>query len=209
MRIDVWSDIACPWCFLGKHRLDEALAHVGGDHEVVYRAFELNPGAPKTYDDGLTHTERIARKFGASAEQIETMHARMRGLGEEVGIAFEFDRVQGGNTFDAHRVVRLGLERGIQPAVKERMLRAYFTDGDPIGDRDALVRIAADAGLDASEVRELLAGDRLTDEVRADEAMAQELGITGVPFFVFAGKLAVSGAQPLEVLIQALTRAAA
>ena len=207
MRIDVWSDIACPWCFLGKHRLDAALAHVGGDHEVVYRAFELNPGAPKTYDDGLTHTERIARKFGASPEQIVTMHTRMRGLGDEVGIAFDFDRVKGGNTFDAHRVVRLGLERGVQPAVKERMLHAYFSDGEPIGDRDALVRIATDAGLDATEVRELLAGDRLTDEVRADEAMAQELGITGVPFFVFAGKLAVSGAQPVEVLVQALSKA--
>jgi predicted DsbA family dithiol-disulfide isomerase len=208
MRIDVWSDIACPWCFLGKHRLDAALAHVGGDHEVVYRAFELNPGAPKIYDDGLTHTERIARKFGASPEQIETMHARMRGLGDELDIAFHFDRVKGGNTFDAHRIVRLGLERGIQPAVKERMMRAYFTDGEPIGDRDALVRIAADAGLDAEEARVMLAGDRFTDEVRADEARAQELGITGVPFFVFAEKYAVSGAQPLEVLIQALMRAA-
>jgi predicted DsbA family dithiol-disulfide isomerase len=208
MRIDVWSDIACPWCFLGKHRLDAALAHVGGEHEVVYRAFELNPGAPKTYDDGLTHTERIARKFGAAPAQIEAMHTRMHGLGDEVGIAFHFDRVKGGNTFDAHRIVRLGLERGIQPAVKERMMRAYFTDGEPIGDRDALVRIAADAGLDAEEARALLAGDRFTDEVRADEARAQELGITGVPFFVFAEKYAVSGAQPLEVLIQALMRAA-
>jgi predicted DsbA family dithiol-disulfide isomerase len=207
MRIDVWSDIACPWCFLGKHRLDAALAQVGGEHEVVYRAFELNPEAPRTCEDGLTHTQRIAKKFAASPAQIDAMHARMRGLGEEVGIEFRFDRVQGGNTFDAHRIVRLGLERSIQPAVKERMLRAYFSDGEPIGDRDALVRIATDAGLDATEVRELLAGDRLRDEVRADETMAQELGITGVPFFVIAGKYAVSGAQPSEILVQALTRA--
>jgi predicted DsbA family dithiol-disulfide isomerase len=208
MRIDVWSDIACPWCFLGKHRLDAALAQVGGDHEVVYRAFELNPGAPKAYDDGLTHSERIGKKLGIPPAQMEAMHTRMRGLGEEVGIAFQFDRVKGGNTFDAHRVVRLGLERGIQPAVKERMMKAYFTDGEPIADRDALVRIATDAGLDAAEVTALLAGDRLTEEVRADETMAQELGITGVPFFVLAGKYAISGAQPTDVMIAALTRAA-
>jgi predicted DsbA family dithiol-disulfide isomerase len=208
MRIDVWSDIACPWCFLGKHRLDAALAQVGGEHEVVYRAFELNPNGPKIYDDGLTHTQRIARKYGRSAAEMEQMHARMRALGDEVGIAFQFDRVKGGNTFDAHRIVRLGLERGIQPAVKERMMKAYFTDGEPIADHDALARIASDAGLDATEVRDLLAGDRFRDEVRADETMAQELGIAGVPFFVIAGKYAISGAQPTEVLISALTRAA-
>jgi predicted DsbA family dithiol-disulfide isomerase len=208
MRIDVWSDIACPWCFLGKHRLDAALAKVGGDHEVVYRAFELNPGAPKVYDDGLTHSERIGKKLGIAPAQMEAMHTRMRGLGEDVGIAFQFDRVKGGNTFDAHRVVRLGLERGIQPAVKERMMKAYFTDGEPIADRDALVRIATQAGLGAAEVTALLAGDRLTNEVRADETMAQELGITGVPFFVLAGKYAISGAQPTDVMIEALTRAA-
>lgn len=208
MRIDVWSDIACPWCFLGKHRLDAALAHVGGEHEVVYRAFELNPDAPRTYDDGLTHTQRIAKKFGAPPAKIDAMHAQMRGLGDELGIAFQFDRVKGGNTFDAHRVVRLGLERGVQAAVKEQMMKAYFTDGESIGDRDALARIGAAAGLDAAEITELLAGDRLTAEVREDERMANELGITGVPFFVLAGKYAISGAQPTEVMIAALTRAA-
>jgi predicted DsbA family dithiol-disulfide isomerase len=208
MRIDVWSDIACPWCYLGKHRIEAALARHGGAHELVFHAFELDPNKPRRYDDGLTHTQRIAKKFGRSPAEIETMHARMLGLGTEDGIDFHFDRVQGGNTFDAHRLVRLGLERGVQAAVKERMMKAYFTDGEPIGDPEVLARVAGEAGLDVAEARELLAGDRFTESVRADEAEAQELGITGVPFFVIDGKVGVSGAQPIDVLVQALAAAA-
>jgi predicted DsbA family dithiol-disulfide isomerase len=209
MRIDVWSDIACPWCYLGKHRIERALAQFGGEHEVVFHAFELNPGAPKTYDDGLSHTERLAKKFGRSPAEIETMHERMRGLGTEDGIDFHFDRVKGGNTFDAHRLVQLGLERGVQNAVKERLMKAYFDDGEPIADREVLARLGAEAGLDATEVREMLASDRYTAEVRADEAQAQELGVTGVPFFVLAGKVGVPGAQAIDVLLQALAQAQA
>ena len=207
MRIDVWSDIACPWCYLGKHRIEAALARHGGEHELVFHAFELNPAAPRRYDDGLTHTERIAKKFGASPAQIDTMHARMQGLGTEDGIDFHFERVQGGSTFDAHRLVRLGLERGVQAAVKERLMKAYFTDGEPIADRDVLARVAGEAGLDVAEAREMLAGDRFTAVVRADETEAQELDITGVPFFVIDGKVAVEGAQPIDVLVQALAAA--
>lgn len=208
MRIDVWSDIACPWCYLGKRRIERALEQVGGEHELVFHAFELNPGAPKIYDDGLSHTERIAKKYGRSPAEMETMHTRMRGLGTEDGIDFHFDRVKGGNTFDAHRLVQLGLERGVQTAVKERLMKAYFEGGEPIADREVLVRLGAEAGLDATEVREMLAGDRYTAEVRADEAQAQELGVTGVPFFVLGGKVGVPGAQPIDVLVQALEQAA-
>ncbi len=207
MRIDVWSDIACPWCYLGKHRIEAALARHGGEHELVFHAFELNPGAPRAYDDGLTHTQRIAKKFGASPAQIDTMHARMKGMGTEDGIDFHFERVQGGNTFDAHRLVRLGLESGVQAAVKERLMKAYFSDGEPIGDHDALARLGADAGLDLAEAKAMLASDRFTAEVRADEAEANELEITGVPFFVIDGKVAVSGAQPIDLLVQALAAA--
>jgi predicted DsbA family dithiol-disulfide isomerase len=208
MRVDVWSDIACPWCYLGKHRIEAAVARAGGEHEIVFHAFELNPNGPKIYDDGQTHAERLAKKFGTSPAQIETMHERMRGMGREDGIEFHFDRVRGGNTFDAHRIIRLGLERGIQGAVKERLMKAYFTDGEPIGDPETLVRVAGDVGLRGDEVRDVLGSDRYTAEVRADEAKAQELGITGVPFFVLAGKLGVSGAQPIDTLVQALAQAA-
>ena len=209
MRIDVWSDIACPWGYLGNRRIERALAEFGGVHELVFHAFELNPGAPKSYDDGLSHTERLAKKFGRSPAEIEVMHERMCGLGSEDGIDFHFGRVRGGNTFDAHRVVQLGLERGVQVAVKERLMKAYFTDGEPIADREVLVRLGTEAGLDAAEVREMLASERGTEEVRADEAQAQELGVTGVPFFVLGGTVGVPGAQPIDVLLQALAQAQA
>ena len=207
MRIDVWSDIACPWCYLGKHRIEAAVAKLGGEHELVFHAFELNPGAPRRYEDGLTHGERVAKKLGVPPAQLEQMHARMTGMGREDGIAFQFDRVQGGNTFDAHRLVQLGLERGVQAAVKERMMKAYFADGEPIGDREVLVRLAVEAGLDRDEAADVLATEKFTREVRTDEAMAQANGISGVPFFVFDKRLAVSGAQPVDVLVQAMQQA--
>jgi predicted DsbA family dithiol-disulfide isomerase len=206
MRVDVWSDIACPWCYLGKHRIERALAQAGGEHELVFHAFELDPGKPKVMADGLTHTQRIARKYGRSEAEMAAMHARMRGLGEADGIDFQFDRVQGGNTFDAHRLVQLGRERGVQAAVKEQLMHAYFTDGAQLGDADALVRAAT--ALDPAEARDVLAGDRFTAEVRADEREAAELGVTGVPFFVLAGKIAVPGAQSIDVLLQAMRAAA-
>lgn len=208
MRIDVWSDIACPWCYLGKHRIEAALGRLDGEHELVFHAFELNPAAPRRYDDGLSHADRLAKKLGIAPPQLEQMHARMTGMGREDGIDFHFDRVQGGNTFDAHRLVQLGLDRGIQAAVKERMMKAYFSDGDAIGERETLIRLAAEAGLDRAEAADVLATEKYTREVRADEAMAQSNGISGVPFFVFERRLAVSGAQPVDVLVQAMEQAA-
>jgi predicted DsbA family dithiol-disulfide isomerase len=207
MRVDIWSDIACPWCFLGKHRFDAALARTGLTAEVVFRAFQLDPHAPRAYEDGSTHTQRIAKKFGTSAAQIDVLHTRMRAMGESDGIEFHFDRVCGGNTFDAHRVVRLGLAHGNQAQVKESMLRAYFSDGEAIGDPGTLVRVGAEAGLPRDEVHALLAGDRFAAEVRADERTAADMGITGVPFFVIDNRIAVGGAQPVEVLVQALSAA--
>ncbi|MBV8761062.1 MAG: DsbA family oxidoreductase [Deltaproteobacteria bacterium] len=209
MRIDVWSDIACPWCYLGKHRIEAAAAKLAGRHQLVFHAFELNPGAPRRNDDGLTHRERLAKKFGRAPEQIDQMHERMVGMGREDGIDFHFDRVQGGNTFDAHRLVQLGLERGVQAAVKERMMKAYFSDGESIGDRETLIRLAVEAGLDRNEAADVLATEKYTREVRADETMAQANGISGVPFFVFERRLAVSGAQPVDVLVEAMQQAAA
>jgi predicted DsbA family dithiol-disulfide isomerase len=208
MQIDVWSDIACPWCYLGKRRIETAIARSGGAHTLVFHAYELNVKTPVSYADGLSHTERIAKKYGRSVAEIEAMHARMRAMGEADGIDFRFDRVRGGNTFDAHRLVALGFSKGIQVQVKEAMMRAYFTDGEALGDKDALARIATGAGLDATEVAELLAGDRYASHVRGDEEEAQELQITGVPFFVLGGKVAVPGAQSIDVLLQAMNAAA-
>ena len=213
LRIDVWSDIACPWCFVGKRRLEGALARLAREPQapavvVVWRAFELDPAAPREHPTDLGYAERLATKYGSSVKEAHGMIDRMTEVARADGLDFRFDRVRPGNTFDAHRVLHLAAERGVQDAVKERFLLAYMTEGEPIGDADALVRLAAQAGLDAEEVRAALAGDAYAAEVRADEDEARELGISGVPFFVLGEKYAVSGAQPTELLFRALTQVA-
>ena len=212
LRVDVWSDIACPWCYVGKRRLEAALARLareGGSDaptvEVAWRAFELDPSAPRERPTDLGYAERLAKKYGTSAKEAEGMIARMTETARADGLDFRFDRIRPGNTFDAHRLLHLAGERGMQDAVKERFLLAYMTEGEPIGDPETLVRLAEEAGLDAEEARAALASDAFAAEVRADEDEARELGISGVPFFVLGGKYAISGAQPVELLLRALT----
>jgi predicted DsbA family dithiol-disulfide isomerase len=209
LRIDVWSDIACPWCYVGKRRLEAALA--GFEHrddvEVVWRAFELDPTAPKVTPEPVDYAGRLARKYGASVAQASEMIRNMTAVAAKDGLTFRFDRVRPGNTFDAHRVLHLAAERGVQDAVKERLLRAYMTEGEAIGDTETLARVAAEAGLDRDEVRAVLASDAWADEVRADEDEARANGIRGVPFFVFGGRYAVSGAHPAEALAKVLAEA--
>ena len=209
LRIDVWSDIACPWCYVGKRRLEAALDKFPHREavEVVWRAFELDPSAPRERDNKVSYAERIAKKYGSSVTEADGMITRMTDVAATDGLDFRFDKIRSGNTFDAHRVIHLARERGKQDAVKERLLRAYMTEGEAIGDPEVLVGLAAEAGLDAEEVRAMLASDAEVKEVRADEDEARQLGISGVPFFVLGGKYAVSGAQPAEVLLGALTRA--
>jgi predicted DsbA family dithiol-disulfide isomerase len=208
LRVDVWSDIACPWCYVGKRRLEAALEKFPHRDavEVVWRAFELDPAAPTERPADVGYAERIAKKYGCSLKEAEGMVTRMTDVAATDGLDFHFERIRPGNTFDAHRVLHLALERGKQDAVKERLLLAYMTEGAAIGDPETLVRLAADAGLEAEEVRATLASDAFARQVRDDEEEAGQLGISGVPFFVFAGKLAVSGAQPAELLLRALTQ---
>ena len=210
LQVEVWSDIACPWCYIGKRRLEAAIARFphGSAVDVVWRAFELDPSAPRVRDRSVSY---------AGAPREEVRHARLRRRQLELermtpaaagdGLEFHFERVQAGNTFDAHRVLHLALERGVQNAVKERFLRAYMTEGEPIGEPETLVRLASEAGLGAAEVRVVLASDAYGAEVRADEEQARAAGITGVPFFVLAGRYAVSGAQSADVLLEALAQA--
>lgn len=209
LRIDIWSDIACPWCYIGKRRLEQALGRFAHRDEVdiVWRAFELDPSAPRVRDAAQSYAERLGKKYGTSTAQAQTMIDRMVATAAGDGIAMRFDIIRSGNTFDAHRLLHLAHERGVQDALKERLLRAYLTEGQAIGEPDVLRPLAVEVGLDAREVDELLAGDRCADEVRRDEALARELGISGVPFFVLAGRLGVSGAQPADVLLGALDRA--
>ena len=209
LRIDVWSDIACPWCYVGKRRLEAALAKFPHREEVdvVWRAFELDPSAPPERPSDVSYAARLAKKYGSSVKEADGMIARMTDVAADDGLDFHFDKIRSGNTFDAHRVLHLAAERGKQDAVKERYLLAYMTEGEPIGDPETLVRLAAEVGLDAEEVRAMLASDMYAREVRDDEDEARQLGISGVPFFVLGGKLAVSGAQPAELLLRALTQA--
>ena len=207
MRVEVWSDVVCPWCYLGKRRLEAALDRFehAADVEVVWRSFELDPDAPRRRTGSAA--EHLAAKYGMTAEQVAASWARLTALAEAEGLEYHLDRTQGGSSFDAHRLIWLGAEHGIQDEVKERFLRAYFTEGEPIGEPDVLDRLALEAGLPPDEVADVLAGDRFASQVREDEERARLLGIGGVPFFVFDERYAVSGAQSVELLLEALRTA--
>lgn len=209
LRIDIWSDIACPWCYIGKRRLEQALARFShaSDVEIAWRAFELDPSAPRVRDPQQSYAERLARKYGTSPAQAQAMIDRMVGTAAQDGLELRFDHIRPGNTFDAHRLLHLAHDRGKQDTLKERFLRAYLTEGQAIGEPEVLIPLAREVGLDEAEVRDVLGGDRYTAEVRQDEALARELGIHGVPFFVVAGRFAVEGAQPADALSSVLDRA--
>ncbi|MCU1350800.1 MAG: 2-hydroxychromene-2-carboxylate isomerase/DsbA-like thioredoxin domain [Acidimicrobiales bacterium] len=207
MQVEIWSDVVCPWCYIGKRRFEQALAQF--DHrdevEVVWRAFELDPSAPAVREGD--YATRLAEKYGSSPAQAQAMIDRMADAAAGDGLDFRFDIARPGNTFDAHRLIHLAAEHGLQDALKERLLRATFTEGEPIGDRGALARLATEVGLDAGEVQAVLDGDRYAEEVRVDEQRAGRLGISGVPYFVFDERLGVSGAQSPDVLLDVLEQA--
>ncbi len=207
MRVDVWSDVVCPWCFVGLANLDVALEGLpqADQVEVVLHSYQLDPKAETRTPE--EHIAGIARKYGTSVGQVRARQAHIVSLGAERGIDFRFDRSWGGNTFDAHRLLHLALERGVQRQLKTRLGRAVFTDGDPIGDHDTLRKAAADVGLDPQEVDDVLAGDAYARDVLTDIATAHQMDVTGVPFFVVDGRLALSGAQPPELLAKVLQRA--
>ncbi len=207
LQIDVWSDIVCPWCAIGKRRLETALAKFPhrDDVEVVWRAFELDPSAPRVREgDQASH---LAKKYGRTKAQAEDMIRNVADVAAKDGLEFDLLGARSGNTFDGHRLLHLAAERGLQGALKERFFRAYMSEGAPIGEPEVLARLAVEAGLDAEEVRATLASDKYAKEVREEESAARTIGISGVPFFVFGGRLAVSGAQPAEVLLRALEEA--
>jgi predicted DsbA family dithiol-disulfide isomerase len=200
VNVEIWSDIACPWCYVGKRRFEAALASFEHRDEVTvtWRSFELDPGAPAEREEDLsTH---LAAKYGTSREQALAMHDNMTQIAAGEGLDFRFDIARGGNTFDAHRLVHLGAAHGVQDAVKELLMRAYLTEGLLISSRDVLQRLGVEAGVPVGEVADMLAGDRYADEVREDERTAASLGIRAVPFFVVDRAIGASGAQSPEVL---------
>ena len=206
MHVEIWSDIACPWCYVGKRRFEAALAAFEHRDEVrvTWRSFELDPSAPREREgDGAAH---LARKYGTSREQALAMHQRMTATAAEDGLDFRFDLARGGNTFEAHRLVHLAEAHGVQDAMKERLMRAYLTEGELMSDAATLERLAVEVGVPADAVRQMLATDRYAAEVRDDERTATSLGITAVPFFVIDRRIGAAGAQPPEVLGELLRR---
>ena len=207
MRVDIWSDVVCPWCYVGKARFARALAaHPRRDEtQVVYHSFELDPGFPKD-SGGETNLQMLSQKYGMTPEQARQADGKVAALARAEGLGYETERPVG-NTFDIHRVVQLGLTQGVQPALVSAVNEAYFARAEQVFDPAVITGIAAGAGLDPAAVEEVLGSDAYADEVRQDEAQAQQLGVSGVPFFVFDMRLGVSGAQPTELFTQALNQA--
>ncbi len=198
MRVDVWSDIACPWCAIGKRRFEAALDRLEESVEVTWHSFLLDPNAPP--DHGEPQDVLLARKYGCSVDEARSMDARMTAEAAKEGLTFRFDLMRVGSTFEAHRLHHLATSHGLGEAMMERLMRAYLEEGVLMADPEALVRLGTEVGLSECDVRFMLAGNAFTDEVRADLEEAQTLGISGVPFFVLEGKYGVSGAQPTETL---------
>lgn len=213
MKVEIWSDVVCPWCHIGKRRFETALARFPqrDQVEVEWKSFELDPGSSSAADgdpvEPTDYAERLARKYGTDRAGAQQMLDTMTKVAADEGLDFRFDRAQRANTFDAHQVLHLARVRGIQDAVKERLLRAYFHEGEAVGDREVLARLGAEAGLDADEIRETFDEQWYASAVRDEESEAHSLGASGVPFFVVDRRYGLSGAQPPEQVLQALQRA--
>ena len=209
MQVEIWSDVICPWCFIGKRRLEIALANFAQKESValVWRSFELDPESPPQYPVSLE--EMLAQKYDVSPQDAAAMDARVTGQAKEVGLEYHLNTARPGNTFDAHRLLHFAASRQLGNQAAERVMQAYFSESLAVGDRTALARLATEFGLAESEVLDMFESDAYTAEVRADEARASKLEITGVPFFVIDEKIGISGAQAIEVFTQALQQALA
>jgi predicted DsbA family dithiol-disulfide isomerase len=205
IKIDVWSDIACPWCYIGKRNLENGLAAASADDdspqvEVTFHSFELSPDTPVDFDGG--EAEYLATHKGISEDQAGQMLERVTGVAADAGLEYRFDLLKHTNTVKAHELLHFAKEQGMQTQLAERLMSAYFTEGRHLGQEDELVALAGEAGLDRDAARDALRSGRFLADVRADQAQAAAYGITGVPFFVIDGKYGVSGAQPAEAFSQ-------
>lgn len=207
MKVEIWSDFMCPFCYIGKRRFEAGLQQFAGkDHvEVVYRSFELDPNAKRDVDHDVH--DMLANKYGMSRERAKAMNDDLTKQAAAVGLTYHFDTMILTNTKDAHRLALFAAKYGKMEAMTERLLKAYFTESKHIGDHTTLAELAAEVGLDPKEAAEMLASDQFTQEVRSDEQEATQLGVRGVPFFVINRKYAVSGAQSPQVFAQALQQA--
>lgn len=205
LRIDVWSDVACPWCYIGKRRLESALAQWPGTAVVEYHSFELSPDTPDDFDGSVL--DFLAERKGMEPAQVSQMFTQVSTLASAEGLAYDFDAVRQTRTLRAHELLHHAKAHGVQDRVKELLLSAFFEQGKLVSDVETLADLAAEAGLDRAEAAEALRSGTYRDAVADDIALARQIGVTGVPFYVFDGRLAVSGAQSPEVFRSVLERA--
>ncbi len=207
MQVEIWSDIICPWCYIGKRRFESALADFAHRKEVqvIWRSFELDPDAPRQREGTLR--EYLAKKYRVSLEEAAAMNERVTSVAKEAGLEYRLADARPGNTFDAHRLLHFAASKQLGDRATERLMHAYFSESLPVGERAALARLAPEFGITENEAMSLLESDAYAGEVRADQARAAKFGITVVPFFVFDEKSGISGAQPVQVFAEALQRA--
>lgn len=207
VKVEIFSDIACPFCYIGARHFAEALRQSGhdGEVEVEWRSFQLDPGAPRRAEGDLI--DHLSRKFGVSREEARTMNERVLAMGNEAGVEIDFESAVAVNTFDAHRMLQLAAQEGVEAALADACFGAYFTGSADLSSPDDLVRLAVEAGVSPERAAEVAAGEEFGPEVRADQELAGLLGITAVPAFVFDRSSAVSGAQPVDLMRAAIDRA--
>jgi len=206
IKVDIWSDVQCPWCYIGKRRFEAGVAQAGVEVEVEFHSFELAPDTPVDYVG--TPVDYLSEKYRVSRAQAQAMVDRVVGIAADLGLAYDYDRMHQTNTVLAHELLYLAKARGLQPELKERLLSAYFVEGRHVGKVDELVELGADVGLDRDEARAALSDHRYLADVKADMAQARALGITGVPFYVVERKYAVSGAQDSALFAELLGKVA-
>ncbi|MDH1799653.1 DsbA family oxidoreductase [Acinetobacter johnsonii] len=206
MRVDIWSDVVCPFCYIGKKRLEAAAEQAGVELEVHWHSFELDPDAPVRQE--ISNSERLALKYGRTVAEVEEMQRNIAKMAAEEGIEFNWENANSGNSFNAHRIIHLAQSHGLGNEAEEAFFFSYMTQGLPIGERETIEDVASRIGLNPVEVDDVLDSDQYADFVKFDQEVAREqLKVTGVPFFVFDQRVALAGAQPREVFLQVLEKA--
>lgn len=206
MRVDIWSDVVCPFCYIGKKRLEAVAEEAGIELEVHWHSYQLDPDAPQSQT--ISNTERLAQKYGRTLAEVEDMQRNIADMAKAEGIEFNWQQANSGNTFNAHRLIHLAQSKGLGNEAKEALFYSYMTQGLKIGERETLEDVAARIGLNPVEVDDLLDGNEFADFVKFDQEVARDqLKVTGVPFFVFDQRIALAGAQPRDVFLKVLEKA--
>jgi len=206
IKVDIWSDVQCPWCYIGKRKFEAGVAAFGGEVEVEYHSFELAPDTP--VDFAGSEIDFLVQHKGMSAAQVEPMLDRVAGIAKEVGLDYDFDALQHTNTIKAHQLIHFAKQHGKHLEAKERLLKAYFVEGRHVGRTEDLADLAQEIGLDREDAKRALESNQYLDDVRADMDQARRYGINGVPFFVIDGKYGVSGAQDARTFTEVLNKVA-